>query len=231
MPTACFLCGLYGFFPDQVLAQCVQGLPDVMHTVIQGLPGQLGPRGGAMARGGLPANPLTLARMRLPSEQVWQCIPELGRPARAGQRGAEAPSYQDGRLLQLLVQGVAVIRIAVERPGTHDQVALERAGNAHLHPELVRLPGLAFADAVHLGRMPGVELGQSIGGFALAALVHDAPGFVQGLTQRMTHGRPDGTGLAVNLALQPSDDGALALDGAAHALELAGMGVAPGLAA
>ena len=40
-----------------------------------------------------------------------------------------------------------------------DQVALERAGNAHLHAELVRLPGLAFADALHLRRVPGVELG------------------------------------------------------------------------
>ena len=78
--------------------------------------------------------------------------------------------------------------------------------------------------------MPGVELGLSVGGLALAALGHDAPGFVQGLTQRLPHSCADGAGLAVHLTLQPPDDGALALDGAAHALELAGMGIAPGFA-
>ena len=123
-----------------------------------------------------------------------------------------------------------VVRVAVERPGPHDQVAFERAGNADLHAKLVGRLGLAFADAVHLGRVPGVELGLSVGGFALAALGHNAMGFVQGLAQCFPHCHPDGAGFAVNLALQSADDGALALDGAAHALELAGMGVAPGLA-
>lgn len=36
-------------------------------------------------------------------------------------------------------------------------------------------------------------------------------------------------GIAVYLSLQPPDDGALAFDGAAHALELASMGIATSL--
>lgn len=41
---------------------------------------------------------------------------------------------------------------------------------------------------------------------------------------------PDGAGLAVHLALQAPHDGALTLDGPAHALVLAGVGIAAGLA-
>ena len=37
--------------------------------------------------------------------------------------------HQDRRRHQSLVQGVAVVRVAVEDFGTHDRVALERAGN------------------------------------------------------------------------------------------------------
>ena len=45
--------------------------------------------------------------------------------------------HQDRGLLQLLGQSVAVVRVAVECTRAHDQVAPQRAGNAHLHPELV----------------------------------------------------------------------------------------------
>ena len=79
--------------------------------------------------------------------------------------------------------------------------------------------------------MPGIELGLSGDRFALAALSHDALGLVQRLGECLPHGLPHGTGLALDLALQAPHDGALAFDGPAHALELAGMGVAPGLAA
>ena len=67
--------------------------------------------------------------------------------------------HQDRGLLQLLGQGVPVIRVAMKRPRTHDQVVFERAGDAYLHPELVGRAGLAFADAVDIGRVPGVQLG------------------------------------------------------------------------
>lgn len=55
-----------------------------------------------------------------------------------------AVPYQDGRLLQLIAQGVAIVRVAMEAQGTDHQVAPERAGNAHLHAELVGLLGLAL---------------------------------------------------------------------------------------
>lgn len=55
-------------------------------------------------------------------------------------------------------------------------------------------------------------------------------GFVQGLAQCFAHGSPDGAGLSFDLALQSTHDGALAFDGPAHAFELAGMGIASGLA-
>ena len=40
--------------------------------------------------------------------------------------------HQDGGLLRLFVQRVAVIRIAREGSGAHDQGPVERGGNAHL---------------------------------------------------------------------------------------------------
>ena len=49
--------------------------------------------------------------------------------------------HQDGGLLELLGERVAVVGVAGKGTGTHDQVALERAGNAHLHAELVGLAG------------------------------------------------------------------------------------------
>lgn len=61
---------------------------------------------------------------------------------------------------------------------------MQRARNAHFHPELAGLPGFAFADAIHLGRVPGVEPGLLISSLAPAALGHDAPGLVQGFTER-----------------------------------------------
>jgi hypothetical protein len=40
--------------------------------------------------------------------------------------------------------------------------------------QTLAMAGLAFADAVHLGRVKAVELAQPIDGLALAALGHDA---------------------------------------------------------
>ncbi len=56
--------------------------------------------------------------------------------------------HQDRGLLELFAQGVSVIRMAMEGPRTHDQVALERAGNARLDAEFVGCSGLALADTV-----------------------------------------------------------------------------------
>ena len=136
---------------------------------------------------------------------------------------------------QLLVQGVSVVRVSGEGARAHDQVALERADHAHLDAELVGLAGLALGDAFDFRRMPGVELGLAIDRLALAALGCDARSLGQGAIQRLAHGLPDGTDLGLkiplDLALQPAPDGALALDGAAHAPPLPGVRVAASLTA
>lgn len=137
---------------------------------------------------------------------------------------------QDRGLLQLFVQRVPVVRVAMEGPGNDEKVAVQRAGDAYLHAEFVGRLDLAFANAVHLGRVEGVELALSVGSFALTALGHDAPGLVQGLTKHFAHGLPDDTGLGLDLALQAADDVALVPDSTAHALELEGVSVAPGFA-
>lgn len=74
--------------------------------------------------------------------------------------------HQDGGLLQLSIQGVAVIRVTWKGPGSHDQVAFEGGGNAHLDPELVGLSAFALANALDLRGVKGVELA-----FALTILL------------------------------------------------------------
>lgn len=124
-----------------------------------------------------------------------------------------------------------VVRVAVQCPRAHDQLVFERAGNGHLHPELVRLAGLALADAVHFPGVPGVKLGLSVGCLALAALAVDACGLAQGLSEGLSLSGPDVAGLALDLASQAAHDGALAPVGLAHGLELARVGIASSLAA
>ena len=100
--------------------------------------------------------------------------------------------HQDRGLLHWLGQGVPVIRIPMECPSAHDQVALECAGDTHLDPEFPGCFGLAF---VHLRGISGIELGLFIDTLALAALGIDALGLVQDLSERLAHGRPDRAGL------------------------------------
>ena len=51
---------------------------------------------------------------------------------------------KDAGLFQLRREKVTVVGIAGKGPGAHDQVALERAGHAHLDTELVGLASLAL---------------------------------------------------------------------------------------
>ena len=61
---------------------------------------------------------------------------------------------------------VAVIGIAVQRLGMqHELPAFGRGGrrgNRDLAAELVRRPGLAFADALHLGGVQRIDLGAAL---------------------------------------------------------------------
>lgn len=58
--------------------------------------------------------------------------------------------HQDRGLLQLRLQRVPVVGVAMEGPGSDDEAVLQGAGNADLDAELVRAAGLALVDALHL---------------------------------------------------------------------------------
>ena len=67
---------------------------------------------------------------------------------------------------------MAVIGVARQRLYMGDELAalamLEGGGNADLDAELVRLVGLALADAFHFGGMQAVDLGAALPAFLLA---------------------------------------------------------------
>ncbi len=86
--------------------------------------------------------------------------------------------HEDGALLDLLVHGVAVIHFTRKAPGSNDQIALERHGEAHLHTELVRVTTLTVNDALHLRRVPAVDLGAVDHRFAAGRLRDQPFGFV-----------------------------------------------------
>src|SRR5882724_5947985 len=71
-----------------------------------------------------------------------------------------------------LSQRVAVVGIARQRLHVGDELAtlavLERGGDADLDAELVRLVGLALADAFHFGSMQAVDLGAALPALLLA---------------------------------------------------------------
>jgi hypothetical protein len=71
-----------------------------------------------------------------------------------------------------LSQHVAVIGIARQRLHVGDELAtlavLERGADADLDAELVRLVGLALANAFRLGGMQAVDLGAALPAFLLA---------------------------------------------------------------
>ena len=94
----------------------------------------------------LPADPLGLAPVHDVNMGVVPIHPPVAQVHKRCFWFDLAVLHQDRGLLQLLGQGVPVIGVAMECPRAHDQVAFERAGNAHLDPELIGLPGLALAD-------------------------------------------------------------------------------------
>ena len=96
--------------------------------------------------------------------------------------------HQDSGLLHLFVQCVAVIRIAREGSGAHDQGSFECGGNAHLHAKFIRVTALAFRDALHFWGVPAVKLGL-FGLRLLNARLGDQPfGFVDAHAQGLLNG-------------------------------------------
>ncbi len=138
---------------------------------------------------------------------------------------------QDGGLLDLLVQRMAIKRSTAECTGADDEIALGDDGDAHLGAELKRRAGLALAEAVRLGGVPAVQLGLSAFDLLALGLVEDPAGLGQGASHGVPCGLAQQAEFAVDLPAQAAHDGALTLERLAHALVLLGMRVAPGLAA
>lgn len=91
-----------------------------------------------------------------------------------GRGGRLVRAGEDAHLLQRLGQRVAIVRVARHGAHAHDQAFLQRGGDADLHAELVRRPGFSLADALHLGRVQGVQLV-----LVLRALGQDVTGALQ----------------------------------------------------
>ena len=157
-----------------------------------------------------------VVRIHAPEAQVYDHLLGLG-PSVLG---------QDGGLLQLLVQRVAVVWVAREAARSHHQALFVRDSDTDLHAELVRFPGLAFADAFHLGGVQGIQLVLVLGPLAADALsaLHQR---LQ-VCQRRCCGLAGLPYLALHLAQHDAQDRALALEHFAQSLELLGVGVAAG---
>ena len=129
---------------------------------------------------------------------------------------------EDAHLLQRLGQGVAVVGVAGHGAHAHHQAFFERGGDADLHAKLVGRPGLTFADALHLGRVQGVQLVLVFG-----ALAQDAASALQQVLDFDHLGQH--VQLTGYLAVHPAHAGAQCAHRFAHALELLGMRIAPDL--
>lgn len=88
---------------------------------------------------------------------------------------------------------------------------------------------LALGDALHLGGVPGVELGTHACVLAAARLGGNALGLDQRTVQRLTQCGAQGGGLALDLARHAPQHRTLALDHSELALERPGKLIPPGL--
>ena len=79
---------------------------------------------------------------------------------------------------------------------------------------------LALPDAVHLRRMPSVQLGLPVDSLALRALRHNAPGFAQNVVQGVAYCLIHRIRFAVNLASNLPHDGSLTVDRTTHPVQL-----------
>jgi hypothetical protein len=125
-----------------------------------------------------------------------------GSPGRHKPPQALRPSLaSDGALLDLFVHHVTVIRVSGKALSTHDQITPERPGQTDLHTKFVGVAALALADALHLWRVPAVELGALIHRFAAGSLRNQAFGLLQCLDQGFLHGLVECGHLGSHLAL------------------------------
>ena len=117
-------------------------------------------------------------------------------------------------------------RVAVQGAGVEDELAAlrlrHRGGDADLAAELVRRPRLAFADALDLRRMQGIDLAPALAPVLVADPLGQPQQRREGPAQALVVG-----GLARDVADHPAEPGAEEAKRPAGALELVGMDVAP----
>lgn len=115
---------------------------------------------------------------------------------------------------------MAIVRIARHAAHAHHQALPVRGGDRHLHAKFIRLPCLAFGDALGLGRMQAVEL-------VLVALFlrEQALGFGQQVSGLVLQGARYILALACHIAPDTAHHGLEFLQARAHALVLFGVRV------
>jgi len=140
---------------------------------------------------------------------VYAAKAEIGK-YRLGLRFTRHVSLQNARLLELLGQGVAIVRIAGKRPGAHDQLALLSNCQADLDTELVGLARLAFADTLDFRRVQCIQLVLVFG-----ALTANAPRSLKPDEHLRLSFIRRAVQLALDVAQQPAQYRSLALEHAA----------------
>ena len=128
-------------------------------------------------------------------------------------------------LLDLRGQRVSVVRVTGEAARAHHQAVLVRDRQADLDAELVGLASLPLPDALSFWCVQRIQLV-----LVLGPLLVDALGALHPGVQLQLGAMGQAIHLAPNLPQQSAQDRALALEHAAQALELLGVGVATGLA-
>src|SRR6476646_3122551 len=168
-------------------------------------------------------------RMALVTRRTWPLIQTLNRLAAVALVAVDAAHCDTCELFEIGDDGterVAVIGIAVPGLGMqHELPALGcggRRGTRDFAAKLVRCPGLAFADALHLGGVQRVDLGTAL----TLLLMANPVGEIEQRTKAILKRR-----VALDLASDVTDDaakpGAQEFEFSPGTLELVGMRVAP----
>ena len=132
---------------------------------------------------------------------------------------------EDIGLFKWFGQRVTIIGVIGKCSGANDQVSPERSDNADLDTKLVWLSGFALGDALCFFGKPALELVLRL---AVFALCHNAGGFGHDGIDQFFGITGEIAELAFHGTHELIDNGALALDGLSHALELFRVSIATG---
>ena len=129
---------------------------------------------------------------------------------------------EDFDLLQRLAKCVAVIGIAGEAAHAEDEALIKAGGDADLAAELIAYPRLAFGDAVHFGRVQGIDPVTAL--CRLMQQLRDQRQFGGETPAQISLG--DVLQVTAQVPHHPASITFEPLQGFTHAFELFGMGIA-----